>query len=293
MKTIIKMLKGMCIGVANVIPGFSGATMAIIVNIYDEFVSAMADIFEHPIYIIKKSWALFLGLVLGVVLALFSVVKLLEIAPLITILFFVGLIVGSIPNQYKNNVNINPMKTSYLITFLLTILVIVGLPLFSENVVGDIEINFLTITILFIMGIISASAMVIPGVSGSMVLMIFGYYSYVMGALKEFMELCVKFEFSNITSLFIVLCSFGFGVILGVVLISKLIRFLYSKWSNLFNIGVLGLLIASPFAILYASNSSYEGMFFTNWYMWIIAIIFLFGGILFSHYATKITKASE
>ena len=293
MKIVIKLLKGICIGVANVIPGFSGATMAIIVNIYDEFVSAMADIFQHPIMIIKKSWSLFVGVFVGILLALFSVVKLLEVAPLITILFFVGLIVGSIPSHYKNQVDLKPIKMSYIITFLLTILVIVGLPLFNENVITDIEMNFITMLILFIMGVISASAMVIPGVSGSMVLMIFGYYAYVTGSIKEFIELVVKFDFSNIWSLFSVLVSFGIGILLGVVLISKLIRVLYNKWANLFNIAVLGLLLASPFAILYASNSSYVNMFDVKWYTWLVGVLFLILGAAFSHFTTKLTKASE
>lgn len=293
MKILIKILKGFCIGIANVIPGFSGATMAIIVNVYDEFVSSMADVFEHPISIIKKSWSLFLGIFIGVIFALFSIVKLLEIAPLITILFFMGLIIGSIPNHIKNQINFSPFKTTYIITFLLTTLVIIGLPLFNTNSINNVNVDFLTVVVLFVMGVISASAMVIPGVSGSMILMIFGYYAYVMESIKEFAELFIKFDFTNIGTLFLVLMSFGIGVIFGVILISKLIRTLYKRWADIFNVGVLALLIASPVAILIASKNSYANMFHLSWYMWIIAVLTLIGGCTFTFYIGKLKKVSE
>lgn len=287
MNILFKFLKGICIGIANVIPGFSGATMAIITNIYDEFVGAFADIIHHPVTVIKKSWALFLGLVAGVVIALFSVVKLLEVAPLPTILFFVGLIIGSIPNLGKK-VILKPFKISYLMTFISTIALIVGLPFVSQSNIGSIELNFMVIIILFLMGVISASAMVIPGVSGSMVLMIFGYYGYIMGAIEDFLGYALSFDFSNIWETFFILLAFVIGVIVGVVGISKLIKLIYNKFANLFNIGVLGLLLASPFAILYASNSQYLNMFKADWYLWLIGIVVLIGGFLFSYLSSKI-----
>lgn len=286
-KMLMRFLKGICVGIANVIPGFSGATMAIIVNVYNEFVNSFADMLSHPITVIKKSWDLYLGIFVGVLLALFTIVKLLEVATLITILFFVGLIIGSIPSLYKEKVHIRPFKISYLLTFVFTLAIIIGLPFVSENVVSNIEINFITLIVIALMGIISASAMVIPGVSGSMALMIFGYYALIMNSIKDFIESFIILDFTNLLSLFLILFSFGVGIILGVVGISKVIKFVYDKYENVFHIGVLGLLLASPFAIVYTTYTSYQDLFNVNIYTWIIAVFMLLVGILFSYITSK------
>ena len=101
MSHILNILKGICIGIANVIPGFSGGTMAVMLKVYDLFVYCFANIFNDFKNVIKKGWSLFIGIALGVVLALFTIVKLLEVIPFITIMFFVGLVLGSLPTIYK------------------------------------------------------------------------------------------------------------------------------------------------------------------------------------------------
>ena len=288
MKNIIKLLKGICIGIANVIPGFSGATMAVITNIYEEFVSAFANFFNSPIKVIKKSWALFVGVLIGIVIALFTIVKLLEVIPLITILFFVGFIIGSIPNLFKK-VEIKPLKISYLVTFLITFLLVIILPILNKNNVGNVEISFSVVLIIALLGIASASAMVIPGVSGSMILMIFGYYAYIMEMIKTFITNVIKLDFSNLFNSFIILAIFAIGIIVGLVLISKIIKTVYNKYPNLFNIGVLGLLLASPFAIIYSSNVSYN-LFEVKFYIWIIAIVACFAGAFITYFFGKRNK---
>ena len=98
---IMNVLKGIAIGIANVIPGFSGGTMAVMVKIYDLFVYAFANFFNDFKNVIKKCWSLFVGIILGILIALVTIVKLLEVIPFITVMFFVGLIIGSIPTIYK------------------------------------------------------------------------------------------------------------------------------------------------------------------------------------------------
>ena len=93
-------LKGIAMGIANIIPGFSGGTMAVILKVYDKFLYALGNFFNHPIIVIKKVWSLFLGIVVGIVLGAVTIVKLLEIFPVPTMLFFVGLIIGSIPSIF-------------------------------------------------------------------------------------------------------------------------------------------------------------------------------------------------
>ena len=98
---ILNVLKGICIGIANVIPGFSGGTMAVMMKVYDLFVYSFANIFNDFKNVVKKAWSLFVGILLGILIALVTIVKLLEIIPFITIMFFVGLILGSMPQIYN------------------------------------------------------------------------------------------------------------------------------------------------------------------------------------------------
>ena len=120
-KHFVNMFKGTCIGIANVIPGFSGGTMAVLLKIYDLFVYAFANIFNDFKNVIKKCWSLFLGIGLGMLIALVTIVKLLEVIPFITIMFFVGLLIGSIPSIYKKSKQ-GKIKTVDIICFVLAII---------------------------------------------------------------------------------------------------------------------------------------------------------------------------
>jgi len=103
---ILDFFKGIAIGIANIIPGFSGGTMAVILRVYERIIGTFSEIAKHPIKVIKDIWAIILGLAVGIVLAILTIVKLLELCPLPTLLFFVGLLLGAMPdlyNEYKKS----------------------------------------------------------------------------------------------------------------------------------------------------------------------------------------------
>jgi putative membrane protein len=217
----MNVLKGIAIGIANVIPGFSGGTMAVMVKIYDLFVYAFANFFNDFKNVIKKCWSLFVGIILGILIALVTIVKLLEVIPFITVMFFVGLIIGSIPTIYKKAKQ-GKLKIADIIGFIIAIVVIVGLPLLPQNDV-QVSYNIGLYIILFVLGIICSSAMVIPGVSGSLVLMAFGYYSFVMITIKDLLKNLFNFSLDNYWNMFISIACFALGCLIGIVFISKLI----------------------------------------------------------------------
>ena len=289
MKHLIKLLKGICIGIANIVPGFSSGTMAIMLNIYDEFVSAFADIVKHPIKVIKKSWAIFIGMLIGIVIALLTVVKLLEVATFPTIMFFVGLVLGIIPESYKK-VEFKPFRISSVIALVATILVVVGLPLLNSTSLGDVEMSIVFVLSIGLMGMLSASAMVLPGVSGSMILMVFGYYTYIISVLHDGLNAFLSFNFGDLLNVLVILGVFLIGVIAGVVLVSGFVRKVYTKHENLFNTAVLGLLFASPVSIMIASNKEYNGLFNGQWWMYLIGVFTLVGGIVLSIYGDQISN---
>lgn len=252
MKThILNILKGICIGIANVIPGFSGGTMAVMMKIYDLFVYAFANIFNDFKNVVKKCWSLFIGILLGILVALVTIVKLLELIPFITIMFFVGLILGSMPQIY-NKVKKQKINVADILGFVLAIALLVALPLIPKSEV-EATYNIWVYIIMFVLGVVCSSAMVIPGVSGSLVLMAFGYYAFFMTTMKEYLVNILNFSASNYWGMFITLASFALGCVFGLVFISKLISKLTEKYPKTVYYTILGLLVASPFSIIFAT----------------------------------------
>ena len=257
----LNMLKGIGIGIANVIPGFSGGTMAVMLKIYDLFVYSFANIFNDFKNVVKKCWSLFVGILIGILFAMVVIVKLLEVIPFITIMFFVGLIFGSMPSIYEK-VKKQKINIADIIGFIVAIGVIVALPLIPKTEAAA-QYNIGVYIIMFAMGIVCSSAMVIPGVSGSLVLMAFGYYAFFMSTMKEYLVNIFNFSLTNYWGMFITLVCFAIGCVIGLVFISKLITKLTEKYPKTVYYTILGLLVASPFSIIYATltDASYTVSF--------------------------------
>lgn len=293
MKHIINILKGVAIGIANVIPGFSGGTMAVMLKIYDLFVYAFANIFNDFKNVCKKCWSLFLGIIIGVLLAMVTIVKLLEVIPFITAMFFVGLIIGSIP-QIFNKTKGGKIKFYDILCLIIAMAIIVILPLINTTNATEINFNFGLYCLMLVLGVICSSAMVIPGVSGSLVLMAFGYYTFLMITMKDFLRNIFNFSLDNYWAMALTILFFAIGCILGLVFISKLITKLLQKFPKTVYFTILGLLIASPFSILYAilkPTSEYSVTF--NALTIIFSIVSLLLGafiVLFSEYYFKKKK---
>lgn len=284
---ILNILKGICIGIANVIPGFSGGTMAVMLKVYDLFVYCFANIFNDFKNVIKKGWSLFIGIALGVVLALFTIVKLLEVIPFITIMFFVGLVLGSLPTIYKK-AKVGNIRIRDIISFVLAIALLVVLPFINTTNSVDISYNFGVYIIMFLLGIICSASMVIPGVSGSMVLMAFGYYAFFMVTMKEYLANVFNFSLDNYWNMFITLCCFALGCVVGLVFISKLIIKLTEKYPKTVYCAILGFLLATPFSIIYTSLNEYSITFDLPTILFSILSLFLgIGLVVISEYFSK------
>ena len=103
---------------------------------------------------------------------------------------------------------------------------------------------------LFGVGIIAAATMVIPGVSGSMIMMILGYYNTIIDTINDFINALKNFDITAMLETFVVLVPFGVGVVVGVVAVAKLIEFMLKKYPLVTYWAIIGLIVASPFAIL-------------------------------------------
>lgn len=245
-RNIILIIKGMIIGLANVIPGVSGGTLMITLGIYETVINTISHFFSN----FKNNLKFIIPLGIGVVLSLILFSKIIGISlekyPFATTLFFLGLIIGGIPLIIKNmNKNNDSKKISnYITAFISFAFIILFAMLKSGNDINLTNINFLNIIILFIVGIIASATMVIPGISGSFVLMLLGYYKPIIDTVRSLTN------FSLIGHNILVLGSFGIGVLLGIILVSKLIEMLLKKFETKTYFAVFGFVIASIIAII-------------------------------------------
>ncbi len=245
MKNIILIIKGLIVALANIIPGVSGGTLMITLGIYEEII----DIISHPFKNLKNNWKFILFIGIGVVSGVLVFSKLikysLEHFPLATPLFFMGLVLGGIPLLLKKGKVKDNIKVSNIIIMLLTfgIVLLFALLKSGDNVV-TIILNFKGILLLFLVGMIAASSMIIPGISGSFMLMLMGYYKPIIDTISNLTK------FNNLWDNLKVLIPFGVGIIVGIVLVAKIIEYLLKKFEIKTYFGVIGFVLASIIAIL-------------------------------------------
>lgn len=249
---IVNVLRGMVIGIANVIPGVSGGTMMVSMGIYDKLILVLT----HFIKRMKEAVALLVPIGIGMLLSIAVFAKIFsEIlfprCPLQTNLFFIGLILGGLPVIY-GKVKGKSIKVPQILAFVLFFVMVVGFALVGEGGDASADISFSVVNVikLFGVGIIAAATMVIPGVSGSMIMMILGYYNTIIDTINDFINALKDFDIAAMLQTFVVLVPFGIGVVVGVVAVAKLIEFMLKKFPEVTYWAIIGLIVASPFAIL-------------------------------------------
>ena len=248
MKKIIEMIKGAIMGIANVIPGLSGGTIAVSMGIYEKLINALSDLLKHPIKALKEVWPILLGIVIGIVFSIVGITYMLENYEVPSTMLFVGFILGSLPLIIRE-VEHKKIKSQDITAFLVMMVVVIVFPLLGIFGIG-IKEAVMNPILLLIVGIIAAATMIVPGVSGSMMLMIMGYYDKIMSAIKDCIFSLTEFNIPELFSNVLVLVPFGIGVLVGIFLMAKLMKWFMSKYKTTTNWAILGLIVASPFAII-------------------------------------------
>ncbi|MDY0347022.1 MAG: DUF368 domain-containing protein [Acholeplasma sp.] len=253
MNKLFEIIKGMFIGLANIIPGVSGGTMAVIFKIYDRLITAIADIYKTPLKSLKSLIYILIGMGLGVILGVFGISYGYEKVPFITVFIFVGLILGGLNPIYKM-VDRSFYRMPNIIGFLIAFTVVVGLPLLKTS--GSIQSGFIYYIMLFLVGMITAITMIAPGISGSMVLLIIGYYTHILDLAKQTIEAVVTFDIQTVLNNLFPIILLVLGFVFGAILFSKLIKLILINYEAMFYSSILGLLVASPIAIIYLLNET-------------------------------------
>ena len=241
---LINFIKGFILGIANVIPGVSGGTMAVSMGLYELILSSIGNFFKD----IKGNFIKLLPIILGILVAIVSTSKLVTFAltnyKAQTLCLFIGLIFGGVSLIMKK-IKGKGSKINYLIFFIVFFFVI------SLNFLktGLIEISFTNMGIidyllLLVMGFIASSAMVIPGISGSFILMVLGYYDKIIYTVSTITD------FSKLGSNLLILVPFGIGVIIGIVFMAKLITNLIKKYETKTYFAIMGFVLSSVVVLL-------------------------------------------
>ncbi|HKM05032.1 MAG TPA: DUF368 domain-containing protein [Lachnospiraceae bacterium] len=253
---IKKLLKGIVIGIANIIPGVSGGTMAVSMGIYDKLIYALTHLFKDFKNSMKILLPILGGAGIGIVGLSFIIEIMYEKVPFQTNLLFIGLIIGGLPAICKK-VKGQSIRISHVLAFLAFFAVVIGLSMLGEKdgIDANLSISVGNSLKMFGIGVIASATMVIPGVSGSMVLMLMGYYTPILETINNFIRSLIAFDMNGIGNGLGILVPFGIGVIIGIFAIAKIIEFIFERFSQVAYWAIIGLIVSSPIAILLVNKS--------------------------------------
>lgn len=281
-------LKGAIIGLANVVPGVSGGTLAIIFNIYKRLIEAFDLLFKHPIKAILSIWEILVGILIGIFAGFLLLSYGYEAFPLATTLAFIGLLIGGIKPMFqmvKPHIN---LKNIFI--FIVGFLLVVLLPLI--NSFTGIHEGWVYYLILGLLGILVAFSVVAPGISGSVILMVLGYYSHLLFMGKDIFESIIQFQFTNLPQYILPISILGISFIIGLIGSVKLTKWIMNKFEIQFYAAVLGMLIACPISILIMLHKDTPLNTFGT-VEWTIGGLLLIIGFLAAFWVIKVSENEE
>lgn len=245
MNFLTLLLKGFIIGIAKIIPGVSGALIAISFGIYEKAIKAISNFFKNPINNFLFLFPIGLGVLLSISLTSGLILYFINNYYFPTILLFIGLIMGGVPSLI-DNINIKKVKFMHILILILSfstvflISLVNGQHFFVET--SNELINFL---LFFIIGFIDALTMIIPGISGTAVMMILGCYNLLLNFLSSLTS--IEAIFSNIFKVI----PYLLGIVLCVIILSKLMTYLFDKKKEYMYCGILGFTLSSVLSLFF------------------------------------------
>ena len=191
----------MVVGIANIIPGVSGGTMMVAMGLYDKLIHAITHLKSE----FKESLKLLIPVFAGAGIAIVALSRLFEFLltsyPIPTNFAFCGLIAGSLPFIFKK-VKGHTVTIDKMIPFFIFFGIVILMALLGETSGNSADVSFGIVNILklFGIGIIAAATMVVPGVSGSMMLMLLGYYDTILKTINDFVDALIQFDMAGLAA---------------------------------------------------------------------------------------------
>ncbi len=248
---IVSFFRGFCMALADSVPGVSGGTIAFILGFYDQFIHSLDAMFYGNMKEKYKAFLFLLKLMLGWIFGFLLAVTILtsvfdkhiyKISSL-----FIGFIFFSIPIVVKEEKENMRMTKKNVFAGILGIVIVIGISLLNQVVmnqsIADLSnIDLFSGVYIFICAMFAISAMILPGISGSTLLLVFGLYIPIMNAISNVM----MFDFTYLPALIL----FSLGVVTGIIFIVRLVKIALCKYRSMMIYLILGMMIGSFYAIM-------------------------------------------
>lgn len=250
MKWMSGICRGILIGVANIMPGVSGGTLAVSMGIYDKLIYAVTHMKEDWKSSFKILFPIGIGAGIGFLMLSYAINWMFFQYPVQTRFLFIGLVFGGMP-EILRYIREEKIKLSYLMMMIDFFVLIAGIPMLKASkamVVIDLSV-FMAVK-LFGIGFLAAATMVIPGVSGSAILLSIGYYHPLLNEITKFIYGFLNMDLLKIDRGMLILLPVALGVVIGILLIAKIVEYLFCHYRMLCYWAILGLILASPVGIL-------------------------------------------
>ena len=258
MDHLSQIIKGALIGTANILPGISGGTLAISMGVYEQILHALTHLHKETKKSLSTLFPYILGILGGIVGLSFTMEYLFDTWPLQTNMAFMGLIFGGLPAIFAQIRQPRPKDaspkdlTSLAAAFFLTLVITTALSLIhaKHGPQVTLTLGIFPSTLLFLIGVMSAGTMIVPGISGTMILMMIGYYQPLLSAVNRTLLSFIMADFPSLLTQGIILLPFALGLLTGFYLFALLMETLFARFARITYCGVLGLVFSSPIGIL-------------------------------------------
>ena len=261
-------IKGIFVGIFNIIPGLSGSALLILLNLYDKCIEAISNLIKKPKENILFLFPIGLGIILGTYLFSKIIFILLNTYPNETLTIFTGFLLGTVPHLLKQATK-KGFKDKYIIPFLITFTLGIILTLFKKEDI-TYQINYTTIELIkyFLIGVLLSLSTIIPGISSTILLSLFGLYGIYIYSISSL-------------NLFVLIPSI-IGFIITTFLLSKLIDYFLKKHYGYTYFAIIGFTIGSMPSLLKLDNNNL-----------IPSIILALIAFILTNYTFKLLKKKE
>lgn len=273
----MNIFKGFLMGICELVPGVSSGTMALLLGIYDQFLGAVSRVVTKHW---KKAVIFLIPLVLGMGIAILSMSSVIDYLLRYHMIpvhwFFIGLILGVAPMMLRISNYRVEFRTPHYILIIIAIagLFFMGMARKEEVPIEELAITGPLLMKLFFSGMAGSATMLLPGISGSLVLLLLGSYSIIIYSLSELTSM----NFDVLP----VLMAAGLGIVAGLLVASRIIQYMLRHYTYLTYAIILGLVLGSVFAI-------YPGLPETS-VSWLVSVIVFIAGLLISYFMGKENK---
>ena len=258
-----KLVAGLAIGAGAAIPGVSGAAIAVIFHVYEDIIGAVNNFRKKFGWAIKVLIPILLGIIIAVIACIIIFSYAFEYLMFVLICVFAGFLIGSFPG-ITDEVKGEKLNKKYVLLIALGALyvvilgvlnVIVGLNGFTVANLFNPQPVWWLYLLLIPVGAVAAVALTVPGLSGSLILLILGFYRPLVDNVKEWASEMLKHgDFSHTGALFGVLGCFAVGCLIGVIVVSKIMNILLKKWRKETFFAIIGFIAGSIFVLFFNSN---------------------------------------